>query len=348
VIIEARPAASQITLPSCAFIASVVAVKFHHFVRFTVAAAITVIAGSGCTSSPAARGGTGAGAAGLTRVDVGVLPIIDDAPVFIALQRGLFRAQGLDVTPVVLDSGEASTQQLLSGKLQFAFSNYVTTILAASQGAKLRIVADGAQTLPGTNVLMIGKNSAIRDVQDLHGKTIAVNALGNIGSLMVDSTLRTYGVPLNSVKFKVIAFPQMATALENRIVDAAWVSEPFITQSGEQIGAEELADTASGPMTNFPIAGYEALLGYAQRHPSVVAAFRRAIGQAQVLAATRSVVERALPTYISGMVPRLDAAVHLDSYPTSLNQVRLQRVADSMLGAGMLRQPFDIRQLLMP
>jgi hypothetical protein len=48
------------------------------------------------------------------------------------------------------------------------------------------------------------------------------------------------------------------------------------------------------------------------------------------------------------MVPRLDAAVHLDSYPTSLNQVRLQRVADSMLGAGMLRQPFDIRQLLMP
>jgi NitT/TauT family transport system substrate-binding protein len=220
--------------------------------------------------------------------------------------------------------------------------------LAASQGAKLRIVADGAQTLPGTNVLMIDKNSAIRTVPGLRGKTIAVNALGNIGSLMVDSTLRTYGVPVNSVKFKVIAFPQMAAALKDRIVDAAWVSEPFITQSGEQIGAEELADTASGPMTNFPIAGYEALLGYAQRHPSVVAAFQRAIEQAQVLAATRSVVERALPTYISGMAPRLDAAVHLDSYPTSLSQVRLQRVADLMLEAGMLRQPFAVRQLLMP
>lgn len=45
--------------------------------------------------------------------------------------------------------------------------------------------------------------------------------------------------------------------------------------------------------------------------------------------------------------PRLDAAVHLDSYPTSLSQVRLQRVADAMLAGGMLRQPFDIRQLLM-
>jgi NitT/TauT family transport system substrate-binding protein len=320
--------------------------KIRHIVRFALAVALATAAVAGCTSSSSVPGG--AGASGLTHIDVGVLPIIDDAPVFIALQHGLFRAQGLDVTPVVLNSGEAATQELLSGKLEFAFSNYVTTILAASQGAKLRIVADGAQTLPDTNVIMIEKGSAIRSVQYLRGKTIAVNALGNIGSLMVDSTLRTYGVPVSSVKFKVIAFPAMAAALADHSVDAAWVSEPFITQSGEQIGAEELADTASGPMTNFPIAGYEALLGYAQGHPAVVAAFQRAIEQAQVLAATRSVVERALPTYISGMAPRLDAAVHLDSYPTSLSQVRLQRVADSMLEAGMLRQPFDIRQLLMP
>src|SRR5690349_14669918 len=171
--------------------------KFHHFVRFTAAAALVAVASAGCTSSPAAP--DGAGAAGLTHINVGVLPIIDDAPVFIARQRGLFRAQGLEVTPVILGSGEASTQELLSGKLQFAFSNYVTTVLAANEGAKLRIVADGAQTLPGTSVLMIAENSAIRGVPDLRGKTIAVNALGNIGSLMVDSTLRTYGVPVNSV-----------------------------------------------------------------------------------------------------------------------------------------------------
>jgi NitT/TauT family transport system substrate-binding protein len=317
--------------------------KLHHFVRFAVASALVITVGAGCTSSPKTRG-----AAGLTRIDVGVLPIIDDAPVFIALQHGLFRAQGLDVTPVVLASGEAATQELLSGKLQFAFSNYVTAILAASQGAKLRIVADGAQTLPDTNVIMIKKGSPIRSVQDLRGKTIAVNALGNIGSLMVDSTLQTYGVPVNSVKFKVIAFPQMAEALQDRSVDAAWMAEPFITQAGEQIGAEELADTASGAITDFPIAGYEALLGYAQQHAPTVAAFKRAIVQAQVLASTRSVVQRSLPTYISGMVPRLDAAVHLDSYPTSLSRARLQRVADAMLEAGMLRHPFDIRQLLMP
>jgi len=48
------------------------------------------------------------------------------------------------------------------------------------------------------------------------------------------------------------------------------------------------------------------------------------------------------------MAPRPDAAAHLDAYPTSLSRVRLQRVADSMLEAGMLRQPFGVQQLLMP
>jgi NitT/TauT family transport system substrate-binding protein len=319
--------------------------KIRHIVRFAVAA-LAIVAGAGCTSSAATPDGSGA--SGLTRVDVGVLPIIDDAPVFIALQHGLFKAQGLAVTPVVLNSGEAATAELLSGKLQFAFSNYVTTVLAVSQGAKLRIVADGAQTLPDTNVIMIEKGSAIRDVQDLRGRTIAVNALGNIGSLMVDSTLQTFGVPVNSVKFKAMPFPQMAAALQDHSIDAAWMAEPFITQAGEQTGAEELADTASGSMTNFPIAGYEAPQAYSQQHPSVVAAFQRAIEQAEALAATRSVVEQALPTYISGMSPKLIAAVHLDSYPTLLNQTRLQQVADAMLQAHMLKQPFSTQQLLMP
>jgi NitT/TauT family transport system substrate-binding protein len=320
--------------------------RIHHVVRFAIAALLVSVASAGCTSSAAA--GSSAGPSGLTHVDVGVLPIIDDAPVFVALQHGLFRAQGLDVTPVTLNSGEAATDELLSGKLQFAFSNYVSTILDASSGAKLRVVADGTQTLPGTNVLMIAKDSRIRSVPDLRGMTIAVNSLGNIGTLMVDSTLQAYGVPLNSVKFKAIPFPLMAQALQDRSVGAAWMSEPFSTEAGEQIGAEELADTATGPMTDFPIAGYATVLGYAQQHPSTVAAFQRALTQAEVLAANRSVVEQALPTYITGIKPQVVAAVHLDSYPTSLSEARLQRVADTMLQAGMLKQPFNTQQLLLP
>jgi len=331
------------------------------------AAAVALVAGlAGCTGGPASSAqagpglsgtglsgtglsGTGQSSAansGLTHVDVGVLPIIDDAPVYVALQHGLFDAHGLDVTPVILNSGEQATQDLLSGQLQFTFSNYVTTILAASQGAQLRVVADGAQTLPNTNDLMVARNSSIRSVAQLRGKTIAVNAVGNIATMMTDATLRAYGVPVDSVHYVVVPFPDMAGELAAHTVNAAWVSEPFITQAGEQTGAEELADTASGSMASFPIAGYATLRSYARANPAVVAEFTAALVQAEALSANRSVVEQAIPTYISGMRPAMVSAVQLDQYPTALSAARLQRVADTMLSAGLLSKPFNVSQLL--
>jgi NitT/TauT family transport system substrate-binding protein len=300
---------------------------------------------AGCTGSPASAPGT-LTATGLTHVNVGVLPIIDDAPVYVALQHGLFDAHGLDVTPVTLNSGEQATSELLSGQLQFAFSNYVSTVLAASQGAQLKIVADGSQALPNTNDLVVAHNSPIQNVAQLRGKTIAVNALGNLGTMMTDATLRAAGVPVDSVHYKVVPFPDMAAALTAHTVDAAWMAEPFVTESGEGTGAEELADTATGPMANFPIAGYATLRSYAQVNATVVTEFTTALVQAQAMSANRSVVEQAIATYINGATPGLVAAVQLDDYPTTLNAGRLQRVAGLMLSAGLLRRPFNVAQLL--
>lgn len=318
----------------------------------TVTLAVTLAAAlaaalAGCSGS-VPNGQSGAAGNGLTHVNVGVLPIIDDAPVYVALQHGLFDAHGLDVTPVILNSGEQATRELLSGQLQFTFSNYVSTILAASQGTQLQVVADGAQTLPNTNDLMVARNSPIQDVAQLRGKTIAVNATGNIATLMTDSTLRTYGVPVNSVHYKVVPFPEMAAALDTHVVDAAWMAEPFVTESGEQSGAEELADTASGPMAGFPIAGYATLQSYARSNPTVVREFTAALVQAEAMSANRSVVEQAIATYIGGMTPALVAAVQLDQYPTALNRARLQRVANTMLSAGLLTRPFNVSHLLGP
>jgi NitT/TauT family transport system substrate-binding protein len=324
--------------------------RFWHSRRIAVfgaAAAVLVGTLAGCTGS-AASGAPGAIGTGLTHVNVGVLPIIDDAPVYVALQHGLFDAHGLDVTPVTLNSGAQATQELLSGQLQFAFSNYVSTILAASQGAQLRVVADGAQALPNTNDLMVARNSPIRNVAQLRGKTIAVNATGNVGTMMTDATLQASGVPVNSVRYKVVPFPAMAAALAAHTVDAAWMAEPFITESGEQTGAEELADTASGPMANFPIAGYATLRSYARANPTVIAEFTAALVQAQAMSANRSVVEQAIATYIDGMTPALVAAVQLDKYPAALSRARLQRVAELMLSAGLLVRPFNTGQLLSP
>lgn len=308
------------------------------------AVALLSVSVVGCTGPAAA--GQGVASEGLTHVNVGVLPIIDDAPVYVALKHGLFYAHGLDVTAVSLNSGEQADSELVSGQLQFAFSNYVSTILAASRGSQLQIVADGAQTLPNVNDLVVAHNSRIRSVAQLRGKTIAVNALGNAGTMMTNATLEAAGVNPASVRYTVMPFPAMAAALASNAVQAAWMAEPFITESGEDTGAEELADTATGPMANLPLAGYATLQSYAQRNAAVVEEFTAALVAAQAMSANRAVVEQAIATYINPTTPALIAAVQLDEYPTSLSRARLQRVADLMLSAGLLSRPFDVSQLL--
>jgi NitT/TauT family transport system substrate-binding protein len=305
-----------------------------------MALAVAACSGGGSSS----RSGTGKS---MTHINVGGLSTIDDVAMFIAIKKGLFKAQGLDVTPAVLPNGTLTSQELLSGKLQFAFNNYVTMILADSKGAPLRVVADGVQDQAGVTEILVPKDSPITSVKDLRGKTVAVNALNNVGPLMVDATLQTYGVPADSVKLTVVPFPQMAVALQHHTVDAAWMTEPFVTQSEEQVGAQQLADTGSGAMANFPIAGWATTAKYAQQNPSVVAAFRQAIQQAEALAANRSLVEQVLPTYIKGMTAKLGAALQLDNFPTAVSQTRLQRVADAMLSQGMLTSNYDTSELLL-
>jgi hypothetical protein len=86
----------------------------------------------------------------------------------------------------------------------------------------------------------------------------------------------------------------------------------------------------------------------ARANPAVVAEFTAALMQAQAMSASRSVVQQAITTYISGMTPALVAAVQLDQYPTALSRARLQRVADMMLSAGLLTKSFNVSQLLSP
>ena len=76
-----------------------VAMKSRIASRTSVAAMASVALLAGCSgSSGAGSGGTGGGPLEKTNIVVDAFPAIDSAGLFIAEQRGLFKAQGLNVT----------------------------------------------------------------------------------------------------------------------------------------------------------------------------------------------------------------------------------------------------------
>src|SRR6266550_662580 len=141
-------------------------------------------------------------------LNVAVVPAVDSAGFFVALHRGLFAAHGLHVTfvPAVSSATVINAQALAKprNRIDISCGNYVSYIQAQEnydQGkrpssasdpmvaANLDIFAEGSVMEPGAQGLYVLPGSRVRTLANLEGKTIGVNAPGNILYLLAASAL---------------------------------------------------------------------------------------------------------------------------------------------------------------
>lgn len=307
-------------------------------------AAVTAAA-AGCGSATATAQPSTATA---THIAVAVVPITDAAPFILAVQRGYFTRAGLHVTYTITPQSTAATADLVHGSVNvIAAANYVSFFAAQAHGA-LSIKVLAANSACGTNtqaVLALPGSGIIRPA-DLAGKTIAVNVNPNIQTITITRQLQANGVPTAGVRFVVVPFADMATALKAHRVDAISEVEPFLTGAEESLGAEPVLQQCTGPTAGIPLGGYLTTAAWAAAHPAAARAFQRAIEQGQALAATdRSAVEKILPTYMP-VTKNIAALVNLNTFPTTANPVQLQRVANLMQEGGMLTKPLNVAPLV--
>jgi NitT/TauT family transport system substrate-binding protein len=308
-----------------------------------------MVLASACASTT----GTVQAAAQLTGLNVAVVPAVDSAGFFIALYDGLFTAQGLAVRFIPAVSSETEinlqAQQLPAGDPVDiscgAYPSYITAQQNWDRGqrpspaqpgvvaADLDVFAEGSIMTPGSQGLYVMPGSPIRTLAGLEGRTVGVNAPGNILYLLVAAALADHGLSPSGVKFAYIPLPQMAAALRSGKVAAAALPEPFASQAELSAGVSLLADLDAGAMTAFPVQGCAVTRQWAQANPALLAAFTRAYDQGQEIAdQSRSAVEHAmerLPAPL-GVSPEVAAVMAVDSYPVGVDQVRIQRVADVM------------------
>lgn len=322
--------------------------RFKLTSRAVIAGVAAALALSACGGSDKSADTTAANADGpeKTQLKIGALPIPDSAALYIANKRGFFKEEGLTVTIEPVVGGAQAQQSLVGGSLDATQSNYVSTFLAVSAGQKMKIISDLYQATPNSFNIMVPKDSSIKTPADLKGKKIAVNSQKNIGTLAVTSVLKTHGLTEKDVSFVEFPFPEMKDQLANKVVDAAWMTEPHLTAVQKTIGAQKLADTMVDSTADFPIAGVVVMESFATENPKTVAAFQRAVAKAQQIAASdRKAVEEILPDYT-----KIDAAtaavITLGSFPTSLDETRLQRVSDLMVEQGYLENAIQAKTML--
>lgn len=280
-------------------------------------------------------------------ITVGVLPIADVAPVHLALERGLFAAQGLEVTIELVQGGAAAIPALVAGDLDITYGNWVSFLLANQEGIELRAVAAGVAAAPGFTELLARGGSPLQDnPAGLSGATIAVNTLNNIGELAIRSTLRDNGIDPQDVQLVEIPFPEMGAALERGDVDVIWGSEPVPTTVKADLGAVRVADSFIGPMEGFPVAGYQATAEFVASNPRTVAAFQRAMAAAVAIIEADESAARDTIRSSTGLPDATVDALSLPDYQSTLGVEALARVRDYLVEFLMLEPGLDVTGLV--
>jgi len=312
------------------------------------AAGLVVFATSCAVGSGSGQPGGQGGGQEKTAIVVGAVPAIDTAGLYIAQQRGYFAAAGLRVTIVPIVSSELAISRQLAGVYDITFGGYVSYIQAdAEQGADLRIIAEGSVMGTGEQGLLTMPGSPITTVSALRGTTVALNVVNNVGTILVGAALEEAGLPLSAVRFVQIPFQDMAAALKSHRVDAAWMPEPFVSATEEQLGARDISDLDFGAVTGFPLVGYAATRSWERRYPRTEAAFLRALEEGQQVADTdRAAVEQVMERFV-GVSPQVAAVMAFPQYIVGgVDRTRMQRVADAMQRFGMLKQAYNVGQLI--
>lgn len=280
-------------------------------------------------------------------ITVGTLPIVDAAPIHLALAEGWFADEGLTVTVEVVQGGAVAIPALIAGDLHVAYGAWPSFLRANAEGLELRAVADGTRARPGfTELLALPGSGLEANPAGLAGTRIAVNTLGNIGELAVRAALVRAGLAPDAAELVEIPFPEMTAALERGDVDAIWASEPVATLARDALDAVLVTDSYVEEMAGFPVAGYQASATFADEHPETIAAFRRALERAvDRIADDPDVVVELAPSF-TNLDPELAARVAMPEFRAELELDDLARVQDRMLELGLLAAPLDLAPLV--
>jgi NitT/TauT family transport system substrate-binding protein len=282
-------------------------------------------------------------------VNVGVIAIVDVAPIYLGKEKGFFSNRNIDLTLTTAQGGAAIVPAVLSGQYQFGFSNTISLLLGASQNVPLKVVSNGNNStgVDGEDFagLFVKADSPVRSPKDLAGKTVAANTLKNIVETSVKASVKKDGGDAAAVKFTELPFPEQVPALQAGRVDAIFVVEPF-QQTAVGAGFRKIASSYVDAAPDLTVAMYFTSQQLIASNPDLVARFTEAMKESLAYADGHpDEVRDILGTYTQ-IAPEVREKLVLPKWPPDVNRQSVEALADAAVADGLLTQKPDIAALL--
>jgi NitT/TauT family transport system substrate-binding protein len=283
------------------------------------------------------------------KVVVGVIPILDVAPIYLGVERGFFEERNIDLQLRQAEGGAAIVPAVVSNEYQFGFSNVVSLLLAQSQTLPIKAVSNGCNStgVDGEDFagLFVRADSPIQSPKDLEGKTVAANTLQNIVDTSVRASVRKDGGDPSKVDFTSLPFPEQPAALANGQVDAVFVVEPF-QQAVLAQGARKIASSYVDVAPDLAVALYFTSEQLMAENPDLVRRFTEAMEESLSYADANPGEAREIIGTYTKIAPEVIEKVTLPKWPAEINRDSIEELADLAQEDGLVTNPVDVNALL--
>ncbi|MBO0757452.1 MAG: ABC transporter substrate-binding protein, partial [Bradyrhizobiaceae bacterium] len=150
------------------------------------------------------------------------------APFAVAMEKGLFRAAGIDITGIIGSAGGGTTvRNVLASATPYGEVALPAALAAAQQGIDLIIINVGTRTV-AESTLVTMPNSDIKTINDLIGKKVAITSPKSSSEMIFLLELKAKGIDAARVtRVAAGGYPPALTMIEQGAASAAMLIEPL-------------------------------------------------------------------------------------------------------------------------
>lgn len=229
------------------------------------------------------------------KVDVRLLEVVHSifyAPQYVALTKGYFNEEGINVKLSTAWGGDKAAASLMAGSCDIALIGPEPTIYIYQQGAKDYIINFAQLTNTAGSFLVAREPMPDFKWEDVKGKTIIGNRPGGAPQMVLEYSLKKRGIyPGKDVKVITnLDFTANAGAFVGGLGDFVQLFEPAASTL-EAEGKGYVVGSFGVAGGNVPYTVYMAKKSYLEKNPEIIQAFTNAIYRAQRWVATHTAEE---------------------------------------------------------
>jgi NitT/TauT family transport system substrate-binding protein len=261
-------------------------------------------------------------------ITFGVFPITNYGVVYLSIQQGFFKEEGLNVTPRVM--GANPIAGIVGGDFDTGGVTWTAFLLATNRGIPLIPLSEADRGSKGQALFMVKDDSPIKTMEDLVGKKIGVVTVGGACDLILNDVLRAKSLNYKSIGYTVMGVPDMAPTVLRGGVDAACIPEPLLSVVQGQGGLRSVFDLFSGDYDRFPLVGFPVTQKFAETNPNTVAALQRALAKGLAFAHNNQDKLRDIYPTFTTLQPALAQKIVLSYTPERSDLTQLKKIGDMM------------------